>query len=106
MEDRLQKFKGKDGKNDVEAVKARLSKGFQRGGGGMDFKVSSQMRAAESKRSNRMLLALVIILVVLAYFLFKFTSQLLKRRWGKRVASCGVRVASIQFITFVLLQRT
>ena len=71
LEERLQKFRGKDGQNDVEAVKARLSKGFRGGGGGMDFKVSSQMRAAEAKRSNRMLVAVIIILVVLTYFLLQ-----------------------------------
>jgi len=82
LEERLQKFKGKDGKNDVEAVKARLSKGFQRGGGGMDFKVSAQMRAAESKRSNRMLLAVVIILVVLAYFLLQVYVPIIEKALG------------------------
>lgn len=68
LSERMQKYKGKAGRNDVEAVKSRLSKGFQKGGGGPDFKISSQMRAAETKRSNKMLLAVIIILIVLTYF--------------------------------------
>ena len=67
MEERMQKYKGKKGNNDVEAVKSRLSKGFRKGGA-PDFKVSAQMRAAEAKRSNKMLIAIIIILIVITYF--------------------------------------
>jgi len=68
LEERMQKYKGKEGKNDVDAVKSRLSKGFRKGAGGADFKITSQMRAAEAKRSNRMLVAVILILIALTYF--------------------------------------
>ena len=42
LEDRMQKYKGKEGKNDVDAVKSRLSRGFRKGGGGPDFKITAE----------------------------------------------------------------
>ena len=71
LDERLQKYKGEDGKNDVEAVKARLSKGFTRGAGSGSFQIKAEMRAAETKRSNRLLLGVIVFLLFLTYLAFK-----------------------------------
>lgn len=71
LDDRLQKHKGKEGKNDVEAVKARLSKGFTKGAGSGSFQIKAQMRAAETKRSNRLLVGVIVFLLFLTYLAFK-----------------------------------
>ncbi len=68
MEERLGKYKSaKEG--DVEAVKTRLSKGFRRGGG--SYKVSGEMRSKQLFRSNMILLAVIALLIFLAYVAFK-----------------------------------
>jgi len=71
LQDRLEKYKGKEGKNDVEAVKARLSRGLKRGSGGGSFKISAEMRAKENSRSNKLLLLVVVFLLFLTYIAFK-----------------------------------
>lgn len=71
LEQRMEKYKGKDGKNDVNAVKERLSGGFRKGSGSGSFKVRAEMRAAETKRSNRVLLMVVVFLLFLTYLAFK-----------------------------------
>jgi len=71
LEKRMEKFKGEDGKNDVNAVKERLVGGFKKGSGGGSFKVRAEMRAAETKRSNRLLLGVVVFLLFLTYLAFK-----------------------------------
>ena len=71
LDKRMEKFKGKEGNNDVNAVKERLSGGFRKGGGGGSFKVRAEMRAAETKRSNRVLMGVVVFLLFLTYLAFK-----------------------------------
>ena len=68
LEERLGKYKSSK-ENDVEAVKARLSRGFRRGGS--NYKVSSEMRSKQLFRSNMILLAVIAILIFLAYVAFK-----------------------------------
>jgi hypothetical protein len=67
LEERMSRYKDQEGKGDVEAVKSRLSKGFRKGGA-TDYKISSQMRAREAKRSNRVLFITIIILLIITYF--------------------------------------
>ena len=71
LNDRLEMYKGKDGKNDVEAVKSRLAKGFTRGAGSGSFQIKAEMRAAETKRSNRLLVGVIVFLLFLTYLAFK-----------------------------------
>ena len=71
IEERMQKYKGKEGKNDVESVKARLSKGFTRGAGAGSFQIKAQMRASETKRSNKLLFGVILFLLFLTYLAFQ-----------------------------------
>ncbi|MEM6321281.1 MAG: hypothetical protein AAF960_26725 [Bacteroidota bacterium] len=72
LEERLSKYK-EENKGDTKAVKSRIAKGFQRGksGGSIGFKESRAIRTKELKRSNRVLLITVVVLVLLAYLLFE-----------------------------------
>ena len=72
LEERLGKYK-EENKGDAEAVKRRLKKGFQ-GKKSIGFKESRAIRRKELRRSNRVLLLTIVVLVLLAYLLFEVYS--------------------------------
>ncbi len=70
LEERLSKY-DEAKKGDTNAVKNRLKKGFKGKGSSMDFRQTRAIRNKELKRSNRVLLMVVIGLIIIAYILFE-----------------------------------
>jgi len=66
LEQRIQRAEGvKNG--DTEAMKARISEGF-RGGG--YYKVDNRFRSRQVRRSNMVLIGVIVVLLLLAYLIF------------------------------------
>lgn len=70
LEERLSKY-DEAKKGDTDAVKNRLRRGIRGKGSSIDFRETRAIRTKELKRSNRVLLLVVIGLIVVAYILFE-----------------------------------
>ena len=67
LEERLNKYR-EENKGDTKAVKSRISKAFRSRGG--SFQEGRELRAKATRRSNRILIYTIVVLVLIAYLLF------------------------------------